>query len=74
MILVAGGTGLLGRDLVNRLSSAGHPMRVLTRDQKRAAGLAADIAVEVSRSTFRADRFTLWVPLSRPNNPVKTGR
>ena len=45
MILVAGGTGLLGRDLVNRLSSAGHPMRVLTRDQKRAAGLAADIAV-----------------------------
>lgn len=24
------------------------------------------IAVEVSRSTFRADRYTLWVPLSRP--------
>jgi GntR family transcriptional regulator len=27
---------------------------------------AGNIAVEVSRSTFRADRFTLWVPLTRP--------
>ncbi len=27
---------------------------------------AGNIAVEVSRSTYRADRFTLWVPLSRP--------
>lgn len=26
---------------------------------------AGKIAVEVSRSTFRADRYTLWVPLSR---------
>ena len=26
---------------------------------------AGNIAVEVSRSTYRADRFTLWVPLSR---------
>jgi GntR family transcriptional regulator len=26
---------------------------------------AGNIAVEVSRSTFRADRYTLWVPLSR---------
>jgi GntR family transcriptional regulator len=35
---------------------------------------ADDTAVEVSRSTFRADRYTLWVPLSRPNTPVKPGR
>ena len=28
---------------------------------------AANIAVEVSRSTYRADRFTLWVPVARPN-------
>jgi GntR family transcriptional regulator len=28
---------------------------------------AGSIAVEVSRSTYRADRFTLWVPLSRPH-------
>jgi GntR family transcriptional regulator len=31
---------------------------------------AGNIAVEVSRSTYRADRFTLWVPLSRPNASV----
>jgi GntR family transcriptional regulator len=31
---------------------------------------ADNVAVEVSRSTYRADRYTLWVPLSRPNPPV----
>lgn len=31
---------------------------------------AGSIAIEVSRSTFRADRYTLWMPLSRPNTPV----
>ena len=31
---------------------------------------AGNIAVEVSRSTYRADRFTLWVPLSRPSFPL----
>jgi GntR family transcriptional regulator len=38
---------------------------------------AGNIAVEVSRSTYRADRFTLWVPLSRPGSPsggVASGR
>jgi GntR family transcriptional regulator, N-acetylglucosamine utilization regulator len=35
---------------------------------------ADNIAVSVSRSTFRADRFTLWVPLSRPNTPVTPHR
>ncbi len=31
---------------------------------------AGNIAIEVSRSTFRADRYTLWIPLARPNQPV----
>ena len=35
---------------------------------------AGNIAVEVSRSTYRADRFTLWVPLSRPNAPSRRDR
>jgi len=34
---------------------------------------AGTVAIAVSRSTYRADRYTLWVPLSRPNQPV-TGR
>lgn len=28
---------------------------------------AGTVAVAVSRSTFRADRYTMWVPLSRPS-------
>ena len=35
---------------------------------------ADSLAVVVSRSTFRADRYTLWVPLSRPNPPVTPRR
>lgn len=35
---------------------------------------AGTVAVAVSRSTFRADRYTLWVPLSRPNTPVTPNR
>jgi GntR family transcriptional regulator len=35
---------------------------------------AGNIAVEVSRSTYRADRYTLWVPLSRPSAPVTPHR
>jgi GntR family transcriptional regulator len=41
--------------------SAGDPLLRIAR-----RSFADNIAVEVSRSTFRADRFTLWVPLSRP--------
>lgn len=45
MILVAGGTGSLGRVVVARLGAAGHDVRVLTRDVRRADGLTADLAV-----------------------------
>ena len=30
--------------------------------------------VEVTRSVYRADRYTLWVPVCRPNTPVKGSR
>jgi NADH dehydrogenase len=45
MILVAGGTGTLGRVVVARLTAAGHAVRVLTRDARRAEGLDADVAI-----------------------------
>jgi len=32
---------------------------------------AGNIAVEVSRSTYRADRYTLWVPVCRPNRVTR---
>ncbi len=31
---------------------------------------AGNVAIEVSRSMYRADRYTLWVPRSRPREPV----
>jgi GntR family transcriptional regulator len=45
--------------------SAGAP---LLRIARRA--FAGNLAVEVSRSTFRTDRYTMWVPLSRPRTSV----
>ena len=39
MILVAGGTGLLGRQVVARLCAEGRPVRVLSRDATRAREL-----------------------------------
>lgn len=45
MILVAGGTGTLGREVVARLTAAGRQVRVLTRDGARAQGLDVDVAI-----------------------------
>jgi uncharacterized protein YbjT (DUF2867 family) len=45
MILVVGGTGTLGHAVVARLAEKGHDLRVLTRDERRAEGLAAEVAV-----------------------------
>jgi uncharacterized protein YbjT (DUF2867 family) len=45
MILVAGGTGTLGRELVARLTASGRDVRVLTRHPARAEGLHVDVAI-----------------------------
>jgi uncharacterized protein YbjT (DUF2867 family) len=45
VILVAGGTGTLGRDLVAELADAGHAVRVLTRSRDHAEGLPVDVVV-----------------------------
>lgn len=51
MILVAGGTGRLGTLVVERLATAGLPVRVLTRDPRRAAHLGD--AIEVVQGDVR---------------------
>ena len=48
------------------------PGAPLLRIARRA--FAGNVAVVVSRSTFRTDRYTLWVPLSRPRTPVTPRR
>ncbi len=45
MILVAGGTGTLGRETVARLTSAGQEVRVLTRDATHVAGPGAEVVL-----------------------------
>jgi uncharacterized protein YbjT (DUF2867 family) len=45
VILLVGGTGTLGREILPRLTAAGHAVRVLTRDAAHAEGLAADVAI-----------------------------
>lgn len=52
MILLAGGTGNLGRRVVRLLAARGLPVRVLTRDPARAAGLAS-AGVEVASGDVR---------------------
>lgn len=47
MILIAGGTGTLGREVVRRLRDRGLPLRVLTRDPSRAEALPAEVEVVV---------------------------
>lgn len=47
MILVAGGTGLLGSRIVTRLTAAGEQVRVLTRDPQRSRHLPPEVQVVV---------------------------
>jgi uncharacterized protein YbjT (DUF2867 family) len=47
VILIAGGTGLLGSRIVTRLTAAGEQVRVLTRDPQRARHLPAQVQVVV---------------------------
>lgn len=44
------------------------PGRAVLRIARRA--FAGDLAVEFSESVYRADRYTLWVPLARPKPSV----
>jgi uncharacterized protein YbjT (DUF2867 family) len=45
MMLVAGGTGTLGRVMVARLTASGRTVRVLTRHADSAGGLPVDVAI-----------------------------
>jgi len=54
MILIAGGTGTLGTQVVRRLSGRGLPVRVLTRDPHRAAHLPGTIQTAVGDLRDRA--------------------
>ncbi len=62
MILVAGGTGRLGSLVVARLTALGEPVRVLTRDRKRAEELGAvDVVVGDVRDPASLDAAVIGV-------------
>jgi uncharacterized protein YbjT (DUF2867 family) len=68
MILVAGGTGLLGTLLVHRLSDRGLPVRVLTRDAARAkhldrGGKTVDVALGDVRDRASLERAARGVDM-----------
>ena len=70
MILVAGGTGRLGRLVVNRLVDEGRSVRVLTRDPSAAADLV-DSGVELMTGDVR-DPSSLPPALSGVSTVVST--
>ena len=45
MILIAGGTGRLGREIVTRLTASGQDVRVLTRHAVNAEGLDVEVSI-----------------------------
>jgi uncharacterized protein YbjT (DUF2867 family) len=57
LVCVAGGSGFVGRELVNRLVRAGHSVRVLTRHEAHAAPLRLLPLVELHIGSYGDDAF-----------------
>ena len=56
MILVTGGTGFIGRNLVRALVESGYQVRILLRPSKRSPRLPTGIPVEVAVSSLSDER------------------
>ncbi|HXW06387.1 MAG TPA: SDR family oxidoreductase [Vicinamibacterales bacterium] len=70
LVLVAGGTGVLGQAIVRRLLEAGRRVRVMTRTPSRARALAAR-GVEVVRADLR-DRTSLEAACTGATHVITT--
>jgi uncharacterized protein YbjT (DUF2867 family) len=56
-VLVAGGTGFLGRHVVERLHARGHEVAVLARGRRAASGGASLIRVDLAQGNVPPDAF-----------------
>ena len=63
MILVAGATGTNGREVVARLSKAGHKVRALVRNPAKADNLRLP-NVELVQGEFPGAHFVVHMPLA----------
>lgn len=82
MILVAGGTGLLGRAIVSALRRDGHPVRVLSRhpegspfrDDRGVTAVAGDVRDPATLDAAFAGVDTLVIAVQFPGHPVEVPR
>ncbi|MFC3077499.1 TIGR01777 family oxidoreductase [Phenylobacterium terrae] len=71
-VLVTGGTGFIGRRLVEALVAAGHEVTVLTRSAASAAGLPAPIRIVTSLAQL-ADETRLDAIVNLAGEPISDG-
>lgn len=72
-ILITGGTGFVGTRLVAALVAAGHDVTVLTRDPKRAVGLATPVRLVTDLAAL-PDDFRCDVAINLAGEPIAAGR
>jgi uncharacterized protein (TIGR01777 family) len=72
-VLVTGGTGFVGRRLVAALVAAGHDVTVLTRDARRALGLAMPVRIVTDLGAL-LDDFRCDVAINLAGEPIAAGR
>ena len=72
-VLVTGGTGFIGKRLVQALVEAGHDVTVLTRDARHAVGLATPVRIVTDLARL-PDDFRCDVAINLAGEPIAAGR
>jgi uncharacterized protein (TIGR01777 family) len=72
-ILITGGTGFVGHRLVAALVEAGHDVTVLTRDSRKAPGLAMPVRIVTDLATLPND-FRCDIAINLAGEPIAARR
>lgn len=75
-VLLIGGTGFLGKNVVTRLAAFGHELRVLARSTSHLEGLPAGVEIARRRPRERGSstrrRYTVYLLVRRPEELATT--